>query len=89
MVDSDVDDRFVHLQGGLIVPAPAYLLLLDLEARGFAVVRDGDTLIVRPPNRLTREDCASIRRWKWHLLMLLDYDARPHLDAHHREDHHA
>lgn len=79
----DSDDLFVTFRDGLIIPAPAYLLLLDLEQRDFTVSREGaTTLLVRPPDRLTHEDCASIRRWKWHLLMLLDYCTRSDLDAH-------
>lgn len=82
MGDSDFADRFVTLQHGVIVPAAPYVLILGLESRGFAVSRDGDTLIVDPPERLTDEDCVVIRRWKWHLLLLLDYCARPDNDAH-------
>jgi hypothetical protein len=81
-VSDDYADRFVLLRGGLTVPAEAYLLLLELEQRTFTVTRDGDTLIVRPPDRLTRQDVARIKRWKFHLLLLLDYVARPDLDAH-------
>lgn len=92
---SDSDERFVTLQGGLIVPAAPYVLLLTLEARGFAVHRDGDTLVVQepeqnaeqrdaglPPERLTGDDDAAIRQWKHHLLLLLDYCNRLDLDAH-------
>lgn len=82
MVGSDVADRFVILRDGLIVPAPAYLLLLDLEARGFTLARDGDTLVVTPHEQLTRQDCAACRRWKWHLILLLAYCTRVDLDAH-------
>lgn len=78
----DFDDRFVTLQGGMIVPAPAFVLMLDLERRAFTVSRDGDTFVVGPAAQLTPEDCAAIRRWKHHLLMLLDYCARPDLDKH-------
>lgn len=82
MGDSDFADRFVVLQHGVIVPAAPYVLILALEARGFTVSRDGDTLVVEPPDRLTDEDCGVIRQWKHHLLLLLDYCARTGLDAH-------
>lgn len=75
-------ERFVSLRGGLVVPAPAFLLLLDLEDRSFTLTPDGDTLVVQPSVRLTPEDRDAIRRWKWHLLALLDYCQRPGLDAH-------
>lgn len=82
MAGSDFDDRFVMLRDGPIVPAAAYVLLLDLEARGFSVTREQDTvLVVQPPGQLTPEDCASIKRWKWHLLGLLDYCTHPNPDA--------
>ena len=81
MVGSDFDDRFVTLRGP-IVPAPAFMLLLDIEARGFTIRREGDTLVVRPAERLTRADCTGLRRWKWHVLMLLEYAERTDLDAH-------
>jgi RNase P/RNase MRP subunit p29 len=69
MVTSD----FVTLKGGLIVPAQSCLLAFELEDRGFKLSRDGNVLVVQPHDRLTRYDCSRIRRWKWHLLSLLDY----------------
>ena len=77
------EGRYVTLQGRMVVPAGAFLLLLDLEARGFTLTREGDTvLVVMPPERLTPEDRSAIRRWKWHLLMLLDYCGKPNVDRH-------
>jgi hypothetical protein len=64
---------FVILRGGLSVPITPLLLLLDLEARGFRATRDGDDL-VQPGRDLTADDRTAIRRWKLHLLALLDYD---------------
>jgi hypothetical protein len=58
----------------LALPVEAIRLALKLEERGFLLSREGEeTLVVHPPERLTEEDCRSIRRWKWHLLALLDY----------------
>ena len=74
-------DRFVTLRGGPIVPAPAFLLLLDLERRGCSVERDGRALVIgRVPG--SRTDRTAIRRWKWHLLMLLAYCTRTDPHAH-------
>jgi hypothetical protein len=79
----DLDDRVVCLRGGVVVPAPAYVLLLDLERRDIHISREGaDTLVVGPPERLTDADRALIRHWKQQLLLLLDYCTRPDLDAH-------
>jgi hypothetical protein len=79
MADSEngvrtASDRYVMLTGGLILPVSAIELALELEERSFRLSREDDsTLVVRPCERLTREDCRRIRRWKWHLLALLDY----------------
>ena len=74
MASSDHHDRYVQLQGGPILPAAPILLALDLEARGFRMRREpGDILDVQPHQRLTADDCAQIRRWKWHLLTIVDH----------------
>ena len=79
----DYHDRFVTLNGGLIIPAPAYVLALDLERRGVTLAReDRDTLNVGPSDRLTDADRAGLRRWKRHLLALVDYCTRPDNDRH-------
>lgn len=75
-------DPLVVLRGGVSVPAPAYLLLLDFEGRGITIHRSGDCLTVGPSDRLTDADRATIRAYKPHLLALLDYCQRPDLDAH-------
>src|SRR5262245_49354685 len=65
---------FVTLQGGLVVPLESVLLVLELEERGFHLEREGqNTLIVRPCSRLSEDDCRRIRRWKRHVLVLVDY----------------
>jgi hypothetical protein len=65
--------EFVLLKGGLTVPVAPLLLLLDLEARGLRVKRDGDDLTVYPGDLLTEQDCQLIRCWKRHILTLLSY----------------
>lgn len=72
----------VLLRGGLSVPAAPYVLLIDLEARGISVRRDGADLLVGPRDRLTADDDRALRTWKADILRLLDYLARPDLDAH-------
>lgn len=65
---------YVLLKGGLSLPLEPLLLGLDLERRGFQLRREGsDTLVVTPPEQLTADDCTRIRRWKAHLLAILDY----------------
>lgn len=71
--DSD-GQRFVFLRGGLVVRQEPVLLLLDLEARGFRLNRDGDDIIVSPFSKLTAEDKAQIKLWKRFILALLSYE---------------
>ena len=65
---------FVTLKNGPTVPLAPLLLLLKLEERLFSLRQDGDALLVQPPGQLTADDCASIRRWRWHLLALVAYE---------------
>jgi hypothetical protein len=61
--------------GRLTLPLAAVELALDLERRGLHLRHeDGDVLFVGPRERLTDEDRAGLRRWKLHLLAILDYD---------------
>jgi hypothetical protein len=70
---------FVTLRGGLTLPLGAVQLALDLEQRGLHLRReDGDVLFVGPRERLTDDDRAGLRRWKRHLLAILEYDADAH-----------
>lgn len=70
-------ERYIVLRGGLTIPAEPYLLLLELEARGLTVKRDGEMVIVTPKGHLTDADRDAIRKWKGHVLSLLDYIASP------------
>jgi hypothetical protein len=73
-------DRYVTLKGGPTLPVEPIMLALELEERGFRMTREGDdTLSVQPYERLTREDCTRIRRWKYYLLALLDYTPPEHV----------
>lgn len=82
MSGSDLHDRYVSLRGGLIVPADAYLLALDLEARGFTLARAGEQIEVAPADKLTRQDFGAIRTHRGALLALLDYAREGGHDAH-------
>ena len=62
----DASDRLVWLNGNLVVPIEPYLLMFELEERGFSLSRDDDVLVVRPHKSLTADDCERIRRWKRH-----------------------
>jgi hypothetical protein len=75
-------DALVVLRGGFSVPARAFVLLLELEARGVRVWRDGSRLIVEPAESLTDEDHQLLPALKPQLLALLDYCTRADLDAH-------
>jgi hypothetical protein len=64
--------RFViFAPAGMVLPADAYRLWLDLQARGFTLTNEDGTLVVSPPERLSRQDCNDCRRWRWHLLMFI------------------
>jgi hypothetical protein len=67
--------RFVALHGGLVIPAEPLRLVLDLQARGFLLRPDGGDLVVSPFRQLTAEDCRQLRRWKYHVLAVLQYEA--------------
>ena len=62
---------FVMLKGNVIVPVEAVRIALDLEQRGLQLRLDGDGLSIGPPDRITAEDQASIRRWRFHLCAIL------------------
>jgi hypothetical protein len=68
-------DRFIELRNGPVVPVEPLLLVLDLEARGFALTSADDQIIVSPGSQLTADDCRQLKRWKSHVLALLAYTA--------------
>mgnify|MGYP006919630040 CR=1 FL=1 len=69
----------ITLNGGMTVPAAVIVLGNGLERRGITLTRDGETLKVRGSGGqkadLTAEDIAGIKRYKAHLLALIDYQA--------------
>ena len=66
-------ERYVVLQGGLALPVEPVLLLLDLEARGFKLSRDGANILIQPFSKLNDEDKRHLKLWKHHVLALIDY----------------
>ncbi len=68
------EQRFVDLRGGLVLPLEPWLLVFDLQARGFALRPDGPDLLVVPFSKLTAVDVQQLRRWKRHVLAILHYE---------------
>lgn len=69
-----VGDRYVMFRGGLAVPVAPVQLLFQLDGRGFELTRDGDDLVIKPSRCLTRGEREQVRRWKRHLLALVEYE---------------
>ena len=69
------ESKSVELKGGLRVSIAALRLAIDLEMRDFTLsVQDG-LIYVDPRERLTNDEMARIRRYRWHLLAILAYRA--------------
>lgn len=67
---------FVTLRNGPTLPAPAWRLALDLEARGFRhTVDPAGHVLIEPASDLTDADRAGIARWRSHLAAILAYQA--------------
>ena len=74
MAASSPPDRLVWLRGGLCVPIEPYLLVLRLESQGFTFRLAADGVPeVAPFDHLTRDDLAALRRWRYHVVMLIRY----------------
>ena len=74
----DAFDRYVQLKNGPVLPVEPILLMFELQDRGFSLTHESDDVLsVQPWERLTRQDVAAIKRWKWHLLAIADYSAAP------------
>lgn len=70
---------YVLLKGGVAVPLVVLQLLWDLEDREIRIRAKGaDTLVVAPSGKLTDADRAALKRWKSHVLTLVNYDASVH-----------
>ena len=74
-------NEFVTLRpgpkGGLTVPVAAYNLIFALVNRDLVLTQHGESLRVQGPNGtkpdLTPEETALIKRWKFHLIALINY----------------
>lgn len=74
--------KLVVLRGGVSIPAPAYLLYLDLEVRGIDIRKaDNNMLSVGPADRLTDADRIALRTYKPYLLTLVNYSASGDIDT--------
>jgi len=70
----DPSVRFVTLKGGLIVPAAALVLAIDLEMREIPLAVDGEGEFIIPVTpKLLPADDAAIRRWRRHLAAIVAY----------------
>ena len=69
----NASNELVVLRGGVSVPVAAYLLAIDLEARGVHLCGDGDDILVGPRALLTDQDRTAIRELKPHLLDIVTY----------------
>ena len=67
--------EFVHLQRGMVVPLPAYLVVLSIERAGHRLRVDGADILIQPGRGLDPALIAALRRWKRHAIMLLGYTA--------------
>ena len=68
------DDQCVLLKGGLALRVEPLRLLVELEERGFRLRRDGDDILITPASKLTDADRCALRRWKAHVLAIIDYE---------------
>jgi hypothetical protein len=68
---------FVMLRNGPTVRLEAVRLVLDLEARGVRLQRDGDDVVISAPaSQVTNDDRTRLRQFKPHVLALIDYCTR-------------
>lgn len=69
-------DGFVTLRGGLVLPVEALRIVWALEAREIYIrVENADTLVVGPRRLITDADRAALKRWKPHVIALVEYCA--------------
>jgi hypothetical protein len=72
--------QFAQLKDGPLVPIPALTLICDLDLSGCMLTVEGDRLRVArkdgKPVDLTDEQRADIKRFKAHLMLLVEYAKR-------------
>jgi hypothetical protein len=68
---------FVTLIDGPTLPLAAIQLAWSLEDRGVVLsVRDGE-LLVGPRHLLTEVDREGLRRWRYHIMAIVEYRREP------------
>lgn len=72
--------KIVPLKDGPDIPLPALLLMVDLDLAGNKLSVEGERLVVAGPHNqkpdLSDEERAEIRKWKPHLMALVEYCKR-------------
>ena len=76
--------EFVHVSDTLIVPLPAWLVVLAIGYAGHRMIVKGADIVTKPGVGLDVHLLAELKRWKLHAIMLLGYTAD---DSHLRQPH--
>lgn len=63
----------IELRDGPALPTAAISLALELESRGYTFSVSQDRLILSGGDGLSAEDRKEIKRWRLHLMALVDY----------------
>ncbi len=66
-------DPVAEMKNGLIIADEAITLALSLEDRNHRLTVQDGALHVSDGKRLTAEDGAAIRRLRWHLMAIAEY----------------
>lgn len=76
--------EFEHVSDTLIVPLPAWRVVLAIEHAGHRMTVDGADIVIEPGVGLDPQLLAEVRRWKSDAVRLLGYTAD---DSHLRQPH--
>jgi hypothetical protein len=70
---------FEVLRDGLVVPVPVLRLLWELENAGYRLrITEDGSLQLAPFSKLSSAQLGELRRWKRHLIALVQYCERDH-----------
>lgn len=58
--------------GRLTVPREALYAVLDAELKGVQLQAEGSSIVVHPVGILSDEEKNNLKRWRWHVLAILD-----------------
>lgn len=67
--------EFIHVGDDIIVPLPAWLVVLAVERAGHRLRVEGADIVIEPGADLDAALLAALKRWKCHAIMLLGYVA--------------